>query len=88
MTDNGQELPIKTKTQWLQEWEDMGVAFRWSILPDDQTFEPGDWSQGFTTIPLPPDSTFNLVYTWRLEGESHHGKIEGLRCAPADPPQP
>ena len=64
-----------------------GVSFRWSILPDDQTFEPGDWSQGFTTIPLPPGSSINLIYTWRHQGENHTGTLEGLRCAPAQPPQ-
>ena len=44
-TADGKAHPIKTKTEWVQEWKDQGVSFRWSILPDDQTFEPGDWSQ-------------------------------------------
>jgi len=86
-TGDGKAHPIKTKTEWVQEWKDQGVSFRWSILPDDQTFEPGDWSQGFTTIPLPPGSSINLIYTWRHQGENHTGTLEGLRCAPAQPPQ-
>lgn len=87
VTEDGKSYPIKTKTEWVKEWQDQGVSFRWSILPDDQTFEPGDWSQGFTTIPLPPDSSLNLIYTWRYQGENHTGTLEGLRCAPAQSPQ-
>lgn len=87
VTKDGKSHPLKTKTQWVNEWKDQGVAFRWSILPDDQTFEPGDWSQGFTTIPLPPGSVFDLVYSWRYQSETHEGKLEGLRCAPAELPE-
>jgi hypothetical protein len=87
VTEDGEDHPIKTKSEWLKEWKEQGVSFRWSILPDDQTFEPGDWSQGFTTIPLPPDSSLNLIYTWRYQGENHKGTLEGLRCAPAQAPQ-
>ena len=87
VSEDGETHPLKTKTEWLQEWQEQGVSFRWSILPDDQTFEPGDWSQGFTTIPLPPDSRVNLMYTWRYLGENHTSVLEGLRCAPAQPPQ-
>ena len=87
VTGDGETHAIKTKSEWLKEWEAQGVSFRWSILPDDQTFEPGDWSQGFTTIPLPPDSIVNLIYTWRFQGEDHTSMLEGLRCAPEHPPQ-
>jgi hypothetical protein len=87
VTEDGKAHPIKTKTEWVKEWQDQGVSFRWSILPDEQTFEPGDWSQGFTTVPLPPDSSLNLIYTWRYQGENHKGTLEGLRCAPAQAPE-
>ncbi len=86
LTPDCRQHRIKTKTEWLDEWKQMGVAYRWSILPDDQTFEPGDWSQGFTTVALPPDSVFTLLYSWNYQGETHEGRIEGLRCAPASIP--
>jgi hypothetical protein len=86
LTPDGRRHRIKTKTEWLAEWKQMGVSYRWSILPDEQTFEPGDWSQGFTTVALPPDSEFTLFYTWRYQDETHEGSIEGLRCAPASAP--
>jgi hypothetical protein len=86
LTPDGRQHRVKTKSEWLDEWKQMGVAYRWSILPDEQGFEPGDWSQGFTTIALPPDSVFTLVYSWRYQDEAHEGRIEGLRCAPANAP--
>jgi hypothetical protein len=86
ITADGKTHPVKTKTQWLQDWQDMGVAFRWSLLPDDQQFAPGDWSQGFITLPLAPGTVFKLKYQWTQEGETHEGIFEDLRCAPAEAP--
>ena len=86
ITEDGQSHPVKTKTAWLKEWQDMGVAFRWSLLPDDQQFAPGDWSQGFTTLPLPPGTTFKLRYQWTQQGKTHDGIFEALQCAPDKSP--
>lgn len=88
VTQDGQSHPVKTKTQWLKDWQDMGVAFRYSLLPDDQNFAPGDWSQGFTTLPLPPDTPVALHYSWTQQGKKHEGVFEELRCAPARAPRP
>lgn len=87
VTQDGRSHPVKTKTQWLKDWQDMGVTFRYSLLPDDQTFAPGDWSQGFTTLPLPPDTPVALHYFWTHQGKKHEGVIENLRCAPANAPR-
>ena len=86
VTPDGQSHPVKTKSQWLEEWAAMGVPYRWSMLPDEQTFQPGDWSQGFTTIGLSPGSRFDLVYSWRHNDETHQDVLKGVRCAPADAP--
>ena len=80
-TADGQSQPVKTKTQWLKEWQDMGVAFRWSLLPDEQQFSAGDWSQGFTTLPLAPGTIFKLSYQWTQQGKTHNGTFEQLQCA-------
>ena len=80
-TADGQSHPVKTKTQWLKEWQDMGVAFRWSLLPDEQQFSAGDWSQGFTTLPLAPGTIFKLNYQWTQQGKTHNGTFEQLQCA-------
>lgn len=86
VTRDGSEHRIKTKTEWVAEWKGRGVSYRWSLLPDDQVFEPGDWSQGFITFRLPPDSVFDLKFSWRYQGEEHTGTIRDMRCAPARPP--
>ncbi len=41
-------LPVKTKTQWLEEWRKAGILFSWTLLPDTGDFSVGDWQQGFT----------------------------------------
>jgi hypothetical protein len=79
---NGNDHPVKTKTQWLDQWRKAGVTFSWTLLPDKGTFYKGDWQQGFTTVELPPGSKFSLTYKWSINGIEHTDKFEGLRCAP------
>ncbi len=82
-TKDGKEYPVKTKTQWLKEWKKAGVAFSWTLLADRGVFNVGDWIQGFTTIKLPRNTVFDLLYNWKLDGVPHSGVIKNLRCAPA-----
>lgn len=84
----GDQHPIKTKTQWLEEWRKAGIKFSWTLLPDQGEFEVGDWQQGFTTIKMPRESNFNLTYTWTLDGVAHSATLENLQCAPLDIEQP
>ena len=86
ITPDGKSHGVKTKDEWVAQWRKLGVPFAWSILPTEQTFQPGDWGQGFTTVKLPHDSTFHLRYSWSQHGETHTGTIEDMRCAPAEPP--
>ena len=79
---HGNSHPVKTKTQWLEQWRKAGVTFSWTLLPDKGTFYQGDWQQGFTTIKLPRDSKFSLTYKWSINGTEHTDIFEGLRCAP------
>jgi hypothetical protein len=83
--DKIKKHPIKTKPAWLEQWRKAGVKFSWTLLPEQGVFEVGDWQQGFTTIGLPHDSTFDLIYKWTINGKTHAGKIENLRCAPEQP---
>ncbi len=86
-TSETQEWPVKTKTQWLDEWEKAGIGFSWTLLPDTGEFEVGDWQQGFTTIKLPRESEFDLIYKWKLNGAPHSGIIKNMKCAPENLPE-
>jgi hypothetical protein len=86
-TSDGVQHSVKTKSQWLQDWKERGVAFRWLMLPDSQTFAPGDWSQGFTTLAVPPDTPVKIHYSWTEQGTRHEGTFKNLRCAPAVAPR-
>ena len=81
-TKAGIEQPVKTKTQWLNEWKKAGITFSWTLLPDAGEFSVGDWQQGFTTIKLPRETVFDLIYKWELDGVAHSGILENLKCAP------
>ncbi len=88
VTSDGVRHKLRTKTQWLQIWRRYGVDFGWSILPAAQTFEPGDWGQGFTTVKLARDTRFDLDYSWRQHGKTFHATLKGVQCAPAHLPIP
>lgn len=79
-------LPVKTKTQWLEEWRKAGVTFSWTLLPDVGEFAVGDWQQGFTTIKLARESEFDLLYKWELDGVAHSGTLKNVKCAPESLP--
>lgn len=81
-TEDGIKIPVKTKSQWLDEWQKAGIIFSWTLLPDTGEFAVGDWQQGFTTIKLPRNTVFDLIYKWELDGVAHSGVIENLTCAP------
>ena len=86
VTPDGKEHTFKTKDDWAKQWAEMGTPFRWLLLPAEQDFAVGDWSQGFSTIKLPPDTQFNLKYALRYKGKIHYRTLENLRCAPAKLP--
>lgn len=81
-TKDGQQHPVKTKSQWLEEWRKKGITFSWTLLPDVGEFSVGDWQQGFTTIKLPRETKFDLIYKWQLDGVKHSGILNDLQCAP------
>lgn len=87
-TQDGKQHPVKTKTQWLKEWRKAGIKFSWTLLPDIGEFSVGDWQQGFTTIQLPRETTFDFIYKWQLDGVAHSGVIKNMRCAPDALPEP
>lgn len=81
VTSDGTEHRMKLKSMWLQEWQAKGVGFRWLLLAEAQTFEEGDWIQGFSTIKLPPGTSFDLHYSWRRGDRISNNILEGVTCA-------
>lgn len=81
-TKDGKQHPVKTKTQWLEEWQNAGIIFSWTLLPDVGEFSVGDWQQGFTTVKLPRETKFDFIYKWQLDGVTHTGVLESISCAP------
>lgn len=81
-TSDGKQYPVKTKTQWLDEWSKAGITFSWTLLPDAGEFSVGDWQQGFTTIKLPRNTEFDMIFKWQLDGVEHTGILENIKCAP------
>jgi len=86
-TSDGKQYPVKTKTQWLEEWRNAGVTFSWTLLPDEGEFSVGDWQQGFTTIQLPRNTEFDMIFKWQLDGVEHTGTLENIKCAPESLPE-
>jgi hypothetical protein len=63
-------------------WKIACIVFSFTLLPDVVVFEVGDWQQGFTTIDLPREATFDFIYKWKLDGVMHLGVLENIQCAP------
>ena len=84
---DGRTSPMKLKEDWLKEWEARNlaparkIAFEWSQLPTVQTFEPGDWNQGMTTLMLPRGSRFDLKFSWTTQGKRQENIMKGVICA-------
>lgn len=77
---------LKLNDAWQQEWEARKVkvlarnAFRWALLPDQQRFEPGDWTTGITTYPFGPGDRFDLKVVWQSNGTTHDAVLRGVEC--------
>lgn len=81
VTAKGVQHRLRSKAGWQKIWKPLGLNYGFTIFPAAQTFEPGDWAEGFTTVKLPPDTRFNLIYTWSEHGKTHKGTLDGLQCA-------
>ena len=86
ITQDGVEHRARSKSAWVEAWREQGIAFRWTLLYEAQTYAVGDWGQGFTTVKLPPGTHFDLHYNWQQAGETHTRVIKDMACAPASLP--
>jgi len=80
--NKGESFEVKTKSQWLDEWQKAGITFSWTLLPDKGRFHVGDWQQGFTTVLLPRESLFDLTYTWKIDEKTYSETMSNIQCPP------
>jgi hypothetical protein len=92
LTHKGKTRSLQTRERWDEVWRtrDVGqgprIAFRWSLLPTRQQFEPGDYNWGMTSFGLPPGERFDLSLRLTLDGKVIDGRIPAITCA-ADRPR-
>jgi hypothetical protein len=80
-------LPLQVRETWDRRWQTLGVsqsariAFRWSLLPTRQRFEPGDYNWGMTSFGLVPGERFDLALTIDHGGHPVNARILAVECA-------
>jgi hypothetical protein len=80
-------LPLQVRETWDGRWQTLGVsqsariAFRWSLLPTRQRFEPGDYNWGMTSFGLVPGERFDLALTIDHGGYPVNARILAVECA-------
>ncbi len=84
---DGKTAPVAVRESWDKRWKDEDVsqaariALRWSLLPTQQSFQPGDYNWGMTAYGLPPGSVFDLTIAINIDGQRTIGRIAAIRCA-------
>jgi len=85
---DGRSQGLKTREDWLPEWETRGVspaariAFEWSLLPTRQVYQPQDYNWGMSAFNLPPGTRFDLDVVWSLGKQTFRQRIRNIQCAP------
>ncbi len=80
-------MPVLVRHAWESRWQAMGIdqsariAFRWSLLPTRQRFEPGDYNWGMTSYGLEPGEHFDLALTVDLGGQPVTARMQSIECA-------
>lgn len=84
----GSWQPLRLKEAWDRQWEARGIAqapriaFRWSLLPTRQRFDPGDYNWGMSVYGLPPGSVFDLRLRWVRDSRPYTVVLEDIECPP------
>ena len=87
----GERRPLLTRVRWDNTWRDgeasqaARIAFRWSLFPTRQSFEPGDYNWGMTSFGLPPGESFDLSLIMTINGHVITSHIPAIACAAEQP---
>jgi len=85
---SGETAALSLKEQWDEQWQALGlsrparIAFKWSFLPNQQHFEPGDYNWGMTSYGLAPGAHFDLDLVVRINGKKSSVRIPNIECPP------
>ncbi|MCU7801246.1 MAG: hypothetical protein KZQ70_14210 [gamma proteobacterium symbiont of Lucinoma myriamae] len=88
----GKKHKLVSVDHWLQRLTTVNtkksalVAFKWAQFPSEQEYEPGgggggDWNQGMLSMGLPPDSEFNIIARWDIDGKIFETELQKVKCA-------
>jgi len=83
----GKQQHLLTRQRWDEKWQKLGVsqsaqiAFRWSLLPTRQSFQPGDYNWGMTSYGLLPGELFDLNLNLSVNGKMLSATIPAIECA-------
>ncbi len=83
----GARRSLRTREVWARKWQALGIdqaariAFRWSLLPTVQRFEPGDYNWGMTSFGMSPGAEFDLSLVIDVDGKPIAGEIQAVECA-------
>ena len=81
------QLPLMLREDWRLIWRrrDAGqaptIAFEWSLLPTQQSYQATDYNWGMTVYQLGHGEKFDLKLVWKLDGEPKSATLQGIRCA-------
>lgn len=87
--DAGQgPVPLPVEATWQPRWASVGVspparvAFRWALLPTEQTFGPGDHAWGMLPLGPAPGTTADLTVVWDENGTERVTRVPAVQCSP------
>jgi hypothetical protein len=87
--DAGQgPVPLPVEATWQPRWASVGVspparvAFRWALLPTEQTFGPGDQAWGMLPLGPAPGTTVDLTVVWDENGRERVMRVPAVQCSP------
>ncbi|QKQ25178.1 hypothetical protein [Candidatus Reidiella endopervernicosa] len=87
VVQGGKSRSVVTREQWDILWKQRGatqaarIAMRWSLLPTQQQFKPGDYNWGMSSYGLPPGAHFDLSVEVMLDGQRVSATINDIECA-------
>ncbi|MFV2055201.1 MAG: hypothetical protein ACC707_01995 [Thiohalomonadales bacterium] len=94
ITQQGHATGLKTREMWAEEWrlrtvnQAARIAFEWSLLPTQQSYQQQDYNWGMTSFALAPGVKFNLTVLWMLDRQPQSATIKNIECARDIHPEP